>query len=101
MAIQIKADVQTAEGFTVQPFCYLFIQIYAPSFSNCVLQYWKSEQDYIDGKSAINVPNLPSIFNAEITGEDFWGTELGMVFHEKAIAKIEEVLGSNTCVVVK
>jgi hypothetical protein len=101
MAIQIKTNVETADGFEIQPFCYLFIQIYAPNFSNCVLQYYKSEQDYIDGKSSVNVPSLPTIFNAEITQAEFWGTELAMTFHNKAIALLEETLGAKTCSVVQ
>jgi hypothetical protein len=101
MAIQIKTNVETADGFTIQPFCYLFIQIYAPNFSNCVLQYYKSEQDYIDGKSSVTLPTLPTIFNAEITQQEFWGTELAMTFHNKAIALIEETLGADTCTVVQ
>jgi hypothetical protein len=101
MAIQINTNVETAEGFTIKPFCYLYIQIYAPNFSNCVLQYWKSEQDYIDGKSSLTIPTLPSVFNAEITQQEFWGTELAMIFHNKAIALIEETLGADTCRVVQ
>lgn len=101
MAIQINSNVETADGFIVQPFCYLYIQIYAPNFSNCVLQYYKSEQDFIDGKSSVNLPSLPNIFNAEITQQEFWGTELAMVFHDKAIALIEQTTGQGTCSVVQ
>lgn len=101
MAIQINTDVETADGFTVQPFAYLYIQIYDPGFSNCVVQYYKSESDYLAGKSSVNIPSLVGLFNAEITGEEFWGTELATVFHNKAIALIEEVTGPNTCAIVK
>lgn len=101
MAIQINTNVETADGFTVQPFCYLYIQIYAPNFSNCVLQYFKSEQDFIDAKSPINIPSLPTIFNAEITSQEFWGTELALTFHNKAIVLIEEITGQDSCTVVQ
>ena len=101
MAIQINTNVETADGFTIQPFCYLYIQIYAPNFSNCVLQYYKSEQDYIDGKSSVTLPTLPTIFNAEITQQEFWGTELAMTFHNKAIALIEEITGQDSCTIVQ
>ena len=101
MAIQINTDVQTADGFTIQPFAYLYIQIYDPGFSNCVVQYYKSEADYLDKKSPVNVPSLVNCFNAGITGEEFWGTELATVFHNKAIELIEAVTGPGTCAIVK
>jgi hypothetical protein len=101
MAIQINTDVQTADGFTVQPFAYLYIQIYAPGFSNCVIEYYKSESDFLSGKSPVNIPTLVNCFNAEITGEEFWGTELATVFHNKTIARIEEVTGPGTCTIVR
>lgn len=101
MAIQINANVETADGFIVQPFCYLYIQIYNPNLSNCIVQYFKSEADFIAGKNALNVPSLVNGFNAEITAEEFWGTELAMVFHNKTIALIEQVLGEGTCQIVQ
>ena len=101
MAIQINTDVETADGFTVQPFAYLYIQIYDPGFSNCVIQYYKSEADYLAKKSPVNIPSLVNCFNAEIDGSEFWGSELATVFHSKAIALIEEVTGPNTCTIVR
>jgi hypothetical protein len=99
MAIQINTNVETADGFIVQPFCYLYIQIYDPNFSNCVLQYYKSKDDFISGKSPVNIPSLINCFNAEITLSEFWGTELATVFHNKAIALIEETTGPGTCII--
>ena len=100
MAIQVNTNVETADGFIVQPFVYLYIQIYDPNFSNCVLQYYKSEEDFLAGKAPVNVPSLTNCFNAEITSEEFWGTELALTFHNKAIALIEEVTGEGTCSVI-
>lgn len=100
MAIQINTNVETADGFIVQPFAYLYIQIYDPNFSNCVLQYYKSEADFIAGKSPVTIPSLTNCFNAQITSEEFWGTELALTFHNKAIALIEEVTGEGTCSVI-
>ena len=101
MAIQINANVETADGFTVQPFAYLYIQIYDPGFSNCVIQYYKSKDDFLAKKSPVNVPSLVNCFNAEINGEEFWGNELALVFHNKAIALIEQVTGPGTVEIVE
>jgi len=97
MAIQINATIETAEGFSIQPFCYLLIQIYSPNDSKSLLQYYKSEQDYIDGKSSINLPTLPSLVNLGLTGSEFWGPDLATLIHNKCIAAIEEVTGADTC----
>lgn len=99
MAIQINTDIETAEGFIVKPFCYLYIQMYNPGFSNCILEYYKSKQDFIDKKNSIIFNQLPNAFNAEITLDEFWGTELATVFHNKAIALIEETTGPGTCII--
>jgi len=38
MALKINADVQTTDGFTVQPFVFLDIQLYN-GFSRAILSY--------------------------------------------------------------
>lgn len=100
MAIQINTNVETAEGFTVQPFCYLLIQISSPNVSSSTLQYYKSEQDFIDGKSPITLPTLPSFVNLQLTSQEFWGVELATVIHDKCVTAIEEVTGPATCDII-
>lgn len=100
MAIQINTNIETAEGFTVQPFCYLLIQIYNPGASRCSVQYYKSEQDFIDGKSSVSLPTLPSLVDLGLTSQEFWGTDLATVIHDKCVTAIEEVTGPNTCTVI-
>lgn len=100
MAIQINTNVETTDGFTVQPFCYLLIQMSSPNVSSSVLQYYKSEQDFIDGKSPITIQTLPSFVNLQLTGSEFWGPDLATLIHNKCIAAIEEVTGADTCDIV-
>lgn len=99
MAIQINKDVQTADGFTVQPFAFLDIQLYQP-FSRALITYYKDEAAYKAGQSPVSVPSLPSLSDSNLTAEEFWGTELATVIHEKAIAVIEEVTGAGSCTIV-
>ena len=100
MAIQINTNVETADGFTVQPFCYLLIQIYNPGISRCSVQYYKSEQDFNNGKSSIMIPSLPPMVDLALTSQEFWGTELATVIHNKCVTAIEEVTGPDTCTVI-
>jgi hypothetical protein len=99
VAIQINKDVQTADGFTVQPFAFLDIQLYQP-FSRALITYYKDEAAYQAGQSPVSVPSLPSLSDSNLTAEEFWGTELATVIHERAIAVIEEVIGAGTCTIV-
>ena len=99
MAIQINKDVQTADGFTVQPVAFLDIQMYQP-FSRALITYYKDEAAYQAGQSPVSVPSLPTLSDSNLTAEEFWGTELATVIHEKAIAVIEEVTGKDTCTIV-
>ena len=101
MAIQINTNVTTADGFEVQPFCYLIIQCYNPGFSNCILTYYKDEAAFIAGAQSLNIPSLPSAFNAEITAAEFWGPQLALDYHNKAITAIEAITGPGSCQVVQ
>jgi hypothetical protein len=99
MALKINADVVTSDGFTVQPFAFLDIQLYQP-FSRALLTYYKDQASYEAGKSPVNV-TLPSLAEVELTSGDFFGPNLAKLFHDKAIALIEEVTGAGTVVIVK
>jgi len=101
MAIQINTNVTTADGFEVQPFCYLLIQCYNPGFSNCILSYYKDEAAFIAGAQTLNIPLLPSAFNAEITAAEFWGPQLAMDYHNKAVAAIEAITGPGSCSIIQ
>lgn len=99
MALKIKADVVTSDGFTVQPFAFLDIQMYKP-FSRALITYYKDEASYKAGKSPVNV-SLPTLAEVEIKSSDFFGPELGMLFHNKAIELIEKTTGKGTVSVVQ
>ena len=99
MALKIKADVETSDGFTVQPFAFLDIQMYK-SFSRALITYYKDEASYNEGKSPVNV-NLPTLAEVELKSGDFFGPELAMLFHNKAIELIEETTGAGTVEVVQ
>jgi hypothetical protein len=99
MALKINADVVTSDGFTVQPFAFLDIQLYKP-FSRALITYYKDEAAYEAGNSPVNV-TLPSLAEVELTSGDFFGDKLALLFHEKAIELIEEVTGAGTVTVVQ
>lgn len=99
MALKINADVVTSDGFTVQPFAFLDIQLYKP-FSRALITYYKDEASYNEGKSPVNV-TLPTLAEVELTAGDFFGPNLAMLFHNKAIELIEETTGKGTVEVVQ
>lgn len=99
MAIQVNTNVQTADGFTVQPFAFLDIQLYQP-FSRALITYYKDQASYEAGQSPVNVPSLPALSDSNLTAQEFWGTALANVIHERAVALIEEVTGAGTCTIV-
>jgi len=99
MALKINADVVTGDGFTVQPFAFLDIQLYKP-FSRALVTYYKDEAAYAAGNSPVNV-TLPTLVEVELTSGDFFGPDLAMLFHNKAIEMIEEVTGKDTVEVVQ
>lgn len=99
MALQINADVQTTDGFTVRPFVFLDIQLFR-DFSRGILTYYKDQTSYGEGKSPINTP-LPSAVSLELTSADFFGPNLAMLFHDEAIKVIEETTGPGTVVVMQ
>lgn len=102
MALQINTTITTDEGFEVSnAFGYLNIFILAPQSNWVNLSYFKSEQDWIDGKAPLNVNSLPNQVQTELTEEEFWGQYPIMVIHEKCKSKIEEVTGSNTVTIIQ
>lgn len=99
MALQITTNVTTSDGFTVQPFGFLDIQLYQP-FSRALITYYKDKASYDAGQSPVNVPSLPTLSDSNLTAEEFWGTTLATTIHERAIALIEEVTGAGTCTII-
>lgn len=102
MALQINTTITTDEGFEVSnAFGYLNIFILAPQSNWVNLSYFKSQQDWIDGKATLNVNSLPNQVQTELTTEEFWGDKLALLIHEKCKAKIEEVTGENTVTILQ
>tara|TARA_R110000868_G_scaffold410166_1_gene697403 strand:- start:214 stop:519 length:306 start_codon:yes stop_codon:yes gene_type:complete len=101
MAIKINTPITTDEGFTVDnAFGYLNIYILAPQSNWVNLNYYKSEQDWIDGKSPLNVSMLPNQVQTELTTQEFWG-QVSMIIHNKCLVKIEEVIGEGNATIVQ
>jgi hypothetical protein len=101
MALSINTTLTTDEGFEVSnAFGYLNIYILAPNSNWVNLNYYKSEQDWIDGKAPLNVSSLPNQVQTELTTQEFWGS-VTMIIHEKCKAKIQEVTGENTVTIVQ
>lgn len=102
MALQINTTITTDEGFEVSnAFGYLNIFILAPNSNWVNLSYFKSEQDWIDGKAPLNVNSLPNQVQTELTTLEFWGDNLALLIHEKCKAKIEETTGENTVTIIQ
>ena len=99
MALKINADVVTSDGFTVQPFAFLDIQLYK-SLSRAILTYYKDQAAYEAGNSPVNV-TLPNLAEVELNSGEFFGPNLAELFHDKAIELIEEVTGAGTVEIVK
>lgn len=97
MALQINTVLTTDEGFEVTgALGYLNIYILAPGSNWVNLSYFKSEADWLAGKAPLNLNELPSNVQTELTNEEFWGSGLATLIHNKCLAKIEEVTGAGT-----
>lgn len=102
MALQINTTITTDEGFEVSnAFGYLNIFILAPNSNWVNLSYFKSEQDWIDGKAPLNVNSLPNQVQTELTTSEFWGDNLALLIHEKCKVKIEGTTGENTVTILQ
>ena len=102
MALSINTTITTDEGFEVSnAIGYLNIYILAPGSNWVNLNYYKSEADWLAGKSPLNVNMLPNQVQTELTSEEFWGQNLATLIHDKCIAKIEEVTGVNTVTILQ
>jgi hypothetical protein len=102
MALNINTTVTTDEGFEVSnAFAYLNIYILAPTSNWVNVSYFKSKEDWETGKAPLNVNTLPSNVQTELSEEEFWGSELATVVHDKCIAAIEAVTGEETVTINK
>lgn len=101
MAIKINTPITTDEGFVVDnAFGYLNIYILAPNSNWVNLNYYKSEEDFIAGKSPLNVNTIPSQVQTELTNEEFWGTSLALTITQKCVNAIEAITGPNTVEII-
>jgi hypothetical protein len=99
MALEINATLTTDEGFEItNPFGYLNIYILNSNWVN--ISYFKSYQDYISGKSQLNINTLPNQVQTNLNTEEFWGNNLAMLIHEKCVTEIEKILGPDTVTIV-
>ena len=97
MALQINTTITTDEGFEVtNAFGYLNIFILSPNSNWVNLSYFKSEQDWLEGKAPLNVNTLPNQVQTELNSVEFWGSNLALLIHEKCQTSIEAVTGPNT-----
>lgn len=99
MAIQVNTTIKTADDFEAQPFCFLDIQLYT-GMSRAILSYYKTADSYKSGASPINVP-LPALAEVKLNKDEFFGPNLAMIFHQKAVELIEAQTGPGTCVIVE
>lgn len=101
MALSINTPITTDEGFVVDnAFAYLNIYILAPNSNWVNLNYYKSEQDWIDGKSPLAVSTLPNQVQTELTSNEFWSTTLALTIHEKCQTAIEAITGAGTVTIL-
>ena len=101
MALSINTTITTDEGFEVSnAFGYLNIFILAPQSNWVNLSYFKSEEDWVSGKSPLNVSSLPNQVQTELTSEEFWSTTLATTIHEKCQTEIEAITGAGTVTIL-
>ena len=102
MALKINTTITTDEGFEVSnAFGYLNIFILAPNSNWVNLTYFKSEQDWVDGKSPLNVNSLPNNVQTQLTTAEFWGNELALIIHQKCQMEIETITGLGTVRIIQ
>lgn len=100
MAIKINTPITTDEGFVVDnAFGYLNIYILAPNSNWVNLNYYKSEEDFIAGKSPLNVSTIPNQVQTELTNAEFWGAT-GTIITEKCVTAIESITGAGTVEII-
>ena len=101
MALEINATLTTDEGFEItNPFAYLNIYILNPQSNWVNISYYKSYQDFITGKSQLNIFTLPNQVQTDLNSQQFWGNNLAMLIHEKCVIEIEKILGPGTVTIV-
>ena len=101
MALSINTPITTDEGFVVDnAFCYLNIYILSPNSNWCNLSYYKSESDWISGKTPLTISTLPNQVQTELTSNEFWSTTLALTISEKCQAAVEQVTGTGTVTIL-
>jgi hypothetical protein len=101
MALSINTPITTDEGFVVDnAFCYLNIYILSPNSNWCNLSYYKSESDWISGKTPLTISTLPNQVQTELTSNEFWSTTLALTISEKCQAAVEQVTGAGTVTIL-
>lgn len=101
MAIKINTPITTDEGFVVDnAFGYLNIYLLTPGSNWVNLNYYKSEEDFVVGKSPLNINTIPSQVQTELTKDEFWGTNLAMTITNKCVDAIEAITGAGTVEII-
>ena len=101
MALSINTPITTDEGFVVDnAFCYLNIYILSPNSNWCNLSYYKSESDWVSGKTPLTISTLPNQVQTELTSNEFWSTTLALTISEKCQAAVEQVTGPGTVTIL-
>jgi len=101
MALSINTPITTDEGCVVDnAFAYLNIFILAPNSNWCNLSYYKSESDWVEGKTPLTISALPNQVQTELTSNEFWSTTLALTISEKCQAAVEQVTGAGTVTIL-
>ena len=101
MALSINTPITTDEGFVVDnAFCYLNIYILSPNSNWCNLSYYKSESDWVSGKTPLTISTLPNQVQTELTSNEFWSTTLALTISEKCQTAVEQVTGAGTVTIL-
>ena len=101
MALSINTPITTDEGFVVDnAFCYLNIYILSPNSNWCNLSYYKSESDWVSGKTPLTISTLPNQVQTELTSNEFWSTTLALTISEKCQAAVEQITGAGTVTIL-
>jgi hypothetical protein len=64
------------------------------------LSYYKSESDWISGKTPLTISTLPNQVQTELTSNEFWSTTLALTISEKCQAAVEQITGAGTVTIL-
>lgn len=101
MALQIKVQTSTAEGFSANK-AFIFLDFYFLRGNEFVnLTYYSSKANFKAGKNSYLPQGLPTAVNLKISNSAFWGQTLVSDIHSVVKAELEKVVGAGNVEIIQ